>query len=305
MTRRDFLAAQAAAVATKKSDKHTLNPPISVFSKHLQWLGIPAMADAAKEMGFNAIDLTVRKGGHIEPQNALVELPKAVKEIRSRGLELSMVTTAIAGIETPHTENILRACAAANVRFFRWGGWKYRRDIPVESDIVRYRRTARRLADLASKYQVCGIYHTHSGIGEFGASIWDIHAVLKDIDHKAVAINYDIGHATIEGGFGGWINSARLCGPLMRGIAVKDFLWQKNAKGQWRPEWKLIGEGMVDFPAFVNLVASQGFDGPLQLHFEYPMGGAEHGDRTITWSRDQVLTAMRQDLEKLRSYFRA
>ena len=30
---------------------------------------------------------------------------------------------------------------------------------------------------------------------------------MKDIDPKLVGINYDIGHAHIEGGLGGWIAS--------------------------------------------------------------------------------------------------
>lgn len=305
MTRREFFAAQAGALVPLYAATEFKQLRVSVFSKHFHWLGIPAMADAAKEIGFDAIDLTVRKGGHIEPQNALTELPKAVETIRSRGLDVEMITTGITSVETPHAENILRACAASKIRYFRWGGWTYDRNVAVEAQIAQLRGTAAKLAKLVGPYNACGIYHTHSGIDQFGATIWDIHAVLKDIDPKALAINYDIGHATIEGGFGGWIDSTRLCGPLMRGVAVKDFLWEKNAKGQWRPEWKPLGQGMVDFPGFFKLLAAQSFRGPLQLHFEYPMGGADHGNRTITWSRDQVLTAMKQDLQQLRSYLAA
>jgi L-ribulose-5-phosphate 3-epimerase len=76
----------------------------------------------------------------------------------------------------------------------------------------------------------------------------------------------------------------------VRGIAVKDFLWVRDAKGLWRPEWKPLGEGMVRFAEFFAMVAASGFSGPVQLHLEYPL------------SRDEAFTAMRRDLTKLRGY---
>lgn len=290
MTRREFLAAQAAAALAGEAP-----PRIAIFSKHLQWLAIPAMADAAKEVGFDAVDLTVRPGGHIEPERALAELPRAAEEIRKRGLELGMITTAITSVETPHAESILRGAAAAGVKHFRFGGWKYEARAPRQA-IEFYRGVARRLAKLAAGYGLCGMYHTHSGTGEFGAAIWDIYETLRDLDGQHLGINYDIGHATVEGGYGGWEISAKLCRDYMRGIAVKDFVWAKNARGEWRPRWCPLGEGMVNLKAFLARHRAP----VIQMHFEYPMGGAEHGARVITWSRDQVLEAMRRDLERLR-----
>ena len=32
----------------------------------------------------------------------------------------------------------------------------------------------------------------------------------------------------------------------LRGIAVKDFAWGKDAKGAWQPQWRPLGEGMID-----------------------------------------------------------
>ncbi len=115
-------------------------------------------------------------------------------------------------------------------------------------------------------------------------------------------MNYDIGHATIEGGEGGWIDSFRITGPHLRGIAVKDFVWAKNAKGDWAPEWRPLGQGMVHFPQFFAMVAEARFSGPLQLHFEYPLGGAGAGKRILTIPREDVYAAMKRDLTTLRAY---
>ena len=163
---------------------------------------------------------------------------------------------------------------------------------------------ARKLADLNSEYQACAMYHTHSGVDLVGAPVWDIFQILKDLDPNAVGINYDVGHATVEGGLGGWIDSFRFSASHIRGLAFKDFLWQKGQKGIWEPQWVPLGEGMVRFQSFLSLVKQSAFDGPLQLHFEYPLGGADAGKRQLTIDRRQVLAAMRRDLGQLRSYFR-
>jgi sugar phosphate isomerase/epimerase len=158
---------------------------------------------------------------------------------------------------------------------------------------------------LNEKHGVKGIYHVHSGIAQHGASVWDILISLRDHDPRYVGINYDVGHATVEGGFGGWIHTLNACGPHTGGVALKDFLWARNAKGEWRPEWCPLGEGMVNFLEFGKRLAASPFAGPVQLHMEYELGGAGHGDRTITWPRDRVAAAMRRDLERARAALRA
>ena len=83
---------------------------------------------------------------------------------------------------------------------------------------------------------------------------------------------------------------------------MKDFLWEKDAKGSWKAQWKPIGEGMVRFPQFFQLLAQSDFNGLLQIHYEYPLGGADAGKRVITIPPEQVFTAMKSDLEKIRVY---
>jgi hypothetical protein len=55
-------------------------------------------------------------------------------------------------------------------------------------------------------------------------------------------------------------------------------------------------------PAFFSLLAQTSFDGPLQLHFEYPLFGADAGKRQLSGDPTQVFAAMRRDLRQLRGY---
>ncbi len=308
MTRKSFLGlalgagrswSQGSPAAAQPEKSAGGGPKLAVFSKHLQWLDIAAAADFAREAGFDAMDLTVRPGGHVEPQSAKTGLPRAAELIRERGLELAMITTAIQRADAPETGTILDACRACGVRYYRWGGWKYDRARKMSWQLDEFRAEARKLAIESERRGLCGIYHTHSGRSDFGASIWDILAVLEGLPAEHLGLNFDIGHATIEGGLGGWINSTVRSGPYLRGIAIKDFIWARNARGQWLPQWTPIGEGMVRLVEFLQLTPT--FGGPIQIHFEYPLGGAEHGGAKITWTREQVMFAMRRDVTRVRA----
>ena len=60
-------------VAAKRDGTSTPRLPIVYFSKHLQWLDWEHMAGTAKELGFDGLDVTVRKGGHESPRQQAVE----------------------------------------------------------------------------------------------------------------------------------------------------------------------------------------------------------------------------------------
>jgi sugar phosphate isomerase/epimerase len=213
-----------------------------------------------------------------------------------------MVTTDIVDAATPFAEDILKTMARLGIRNYRFGAFKWDARQPFDAQLESMKPRLAKLAALNAKYQACAMYHTHSGVGAVGASIWDLYILMKDLDPKAVGVNYDVGHATIEGGLGGWIDSFKVTGAHLRGIAVKDFLWEQDARHNWREQWKPIGEGMVRFPHFFAMVAESGFAGPLQIHYEYPLGGANNGSRKITISREEVFSAMKKDLVKVRGY---
>ena len=300
MTRRQFtLAASAAAHLAAAAPPQ--KQKVAIFSKHLQFLQGEDLARSAAEIGFDGIDITVRKGGHVEPAKVVQDLPDLVKRIRAHGLEVPMVTADILDAQSPYAEDILRTLASLEIPYYRWGGFKYD-DSPMAGQLAALKPRVAALAALNAKYKLCAMYHTHSGIGQVGASIWDVYLLLRDFDPNAVAVNYDIGHATVEGGFGGWINSFRITEPMLRGIAVKDCVWQPIAPGNWKSEWVPLGTGMVRFKQFFAMVKKTNFHGPLQLHFEYPLGGAEAGKIKLTMEPSAIFAAMKRDLVELREF---
>jgi sugar phosphate isomerase/epimerase len=301
-TRRAALLS-SVGLFTLRSASAARNLKVAIFSKHLQFLQGAELARAAADLGFDGVDITVRSGGHVEPARAADDLPPLVAVIRSQGLEVPMVTTDIVDAASPHARDVLKTLADLGIHFYRWGGFKYTANEPLSAQMTAFHKRSAELAALNAEYKVCAMYHTHSGVDLVGAPVWDIFEILKSLDPAVIGINYDIGHATVEGGLGGWIDSFRIAQPYIRGIAVKDFLWQKEAN-DFQPAWVPLGQGMVRFPAFFSLLAQTPFDGPLQLHFEYPLAGADAGKRQLSADPKQVFAAMKRDLRRLRLYLK-
>jgi L-ribulose-5-phosphate 3-epimerase len=304
----------AAAADTKSGNPDKLK--ICIFSKHLQWASIGDAAAIARDIGFDGVDITVRAGGHVAPERVETDLPAAVEAVHRAGLAVPMITTDIMSVQTPHADAVLKTANHLGIRNYRWGMVTYPANKGIAERLAELRPQMKALAALNQEHQICGMYHTHSGPGLVGAPIWDLWNLFQGLDPRWIGVNYDIGHATVEGGYGGWIDSSRLVMPQMRGIALKDFTWQQN-KGKnthadpfdkslgirdaWVPHWCPPGEGMVNFSGFLAILKGAGtFSGPVQLHFEYPLGGAENGKPALTLPKQEVIDAMRRDLTYVR-----
>ncbi|HYI92585.1 MAG TPA: TIM barrel protein [Bryobacteraceae bacterium] len=306
-SRRDLLWGAGAAAANRPAYSATTTgrSDICAFSKHFQWTDVRGAAETVRDVGYEALDLTVRKAGHVLPERVEDDLPKAAEAIKGAGVKLAMITTDIVDPKSPHAEAVLKTAAALGLKHYRWGGFRYDLKRSLPDQLAEFKPRVKDLAALNKQYGLTAMYHTHSGVTQVGASMWDLYLLLKDFDTDSVSANYDVAHATVEGGFGGWIHSASLLLPYTRGIAIKDFKWIRNEKGAWVPGWCALGEGMVDFKKFFAMLKPIGFSGPLQLHMEYPeVGTASVGKSESSIPKDQLMAIMKRDLTKLKEMLR-
>src|SRR6185295_5011532 len=126
MRRRDFvLGAGAAATAVSLRAATQITPPLCIFSKHLPDLGYDELGKVSREMGFDGVDLTVRKGGHVLPAQAAADLPRAVEAIRTHKLTVPMITTEILEASAAETRPILTAAARSGVKLWKPGYWRF------------------------------------------------------------------------------------------------------------------------------------------------------------------------------------
>jgi sugar phosphate isomerase/epimerase len=303
------LAAGKQTMASATSGKHFVNSvlparrfgeiKICIFSKHLQWLNYPDMASAAAALGFDGIDLTVRRKGHVEPERVAEDLPKAVKALEQAGLKVYMLTTDITSADQPYTELVLRTAAQLGIRYYRMGWLPYQENMSIEQSLENFKQSFSKLATLNKQYQIHGAYQNHAG-SRFGAALWDLWLVIKDIDPQWLGCQYDIRHATVEGS-SSWPLGLQLMRPHIRTLDIKDFKWA-NKNGNWQLENVSLGEGMVNFSHFFKLLKDFQIKGPVSLHYEYALDGAETGSSTLAAPKDKVLEAMKKDLITLRKW---
>jgi L-ribulose-5-phosphate 3-epimerase len=291
MTRRDWMRATGtaalAAVAARTAQASAVQPPpapasagrpsFCLFSKHLPDLGWSDLGTAVKDAGFDGVDLTVRPGGHVLPERAADDLPRALDAIRGRGLSVPMITTDLTSAAAPAAKPLLQAAARQGVRYFKAGYWRYSSALDVRAQIAT---TGEALAGLAALARDCGIemgFHNHAGY--IGAALWEIAPAMDRLEPRWAGYYFDPRHAVAEGGGGAWKAAARLVAPRLKMVALKDFFWDKTAKG-WEIRNCPLGDGMVDWAWFAQTLRDAQFAGPVSLHLEYDIPAATPQERT-------------------------
>ena len=310
LTRRDFVTSTAgmgllgfSVNETPRSGRSrragTVASAACIFSKHLQWLDYDRMAETVAEIGFDGVDLTVRPEGHVEPANVRRDLPRAHAAVRKAGLELPMITTSVTDPDDPVTSEILQVAAELGIRSYRIGYFRYKADQTVAQKLLEVRPKLQRLAELNEKAGIVGDYQNHAGTQYFGARIWDLLQACEGIDRRWLGFQFDPRHATVEGA-ASWLTDLSVYSRRIHSIAAKDFRWERQQSTPRAVDCPL-GEGVVQFELFFSLLAKTGFRGPVSLHCEYPLGGADHGEKKLTISSQRVRSAMKRDLTILRS----
>lgn len=312
MKRRNFLKTTAlgtagmsvlskAAAFNSKLPDETASRPIHVFTKCLQFLNFDEIGEVLARFGFDGADLTVRGGGQILPENVETDLPKAMKALQKNGVGSNMITTRINDPNDENTIRILKTMADLGIQYYRMGYLSYDNKKPVMENLENHKYTIEKLEKLNRKYGVTANYQNHSGT-RVGGPVWDLYHLLKNRDPEYIGVQYDIRHATAEGGVS-WPIGMKLLAPWIRTTDIKDFIWYKNEKEEWKIKNVPLGEGMVNFDKYFKMYKSFEIEAPVSIHYEYDLGGAEHGDRNPDMNRNEIFSWLERDINYLKQQF--
>ena len=264
----------------------TVKRPICAFTKCLQFLSIEESAEVLAQLGFDGADMTVRPGGQIEPENAKKELPLAVKIHQKAGVGVPMMVSNVNNAEDPVSIELLKAAADSGIKYYRLGYLKYDNKKTIQQNLDLYKKQLENLARLNEQLGIHGGYQNHSGM-YVGAPVWDLYDLLKDVNPEFLGIQYDIRHAIVEGAYS-WKLGMKRIEPWIRTLCIKDFIWLKNEKGDWQIQNVMLGEGMVKFDEFLNEYKKLNVEAQISIHYEYDLGGAEHGKKEITMEPEKI-----------------
>jgi sugar phosphate isomerase/epimerase len=146
----------------------------------------------------------------------------------------------------------------------------------------------RDIAALNRELGIAALYQNHCGADMMGATMWDLHSLIKDYPLNEIGCVFDIRHAAVEGGEA-WPVYWNLMQPHVAAVSVKDFTWN-GRKSQHVP----LGRGQVD-PAFFKQLRNSRFTGPISVHVEYA------GDRGAKANAE----ALKADFATLRKWMAA
>lgn len=315
LSRREFLqvsSTAALAASAFPGAAFSAAPPVSpgafrgtfcLFSKPVPQMSWRELAQSAKRAGFGGIDLTVRKQGHVLPASVTEDLPKAAADIRSEGMEVSMITTELLRADDPTAGPILSTAAKLSIPVIKPGYYHYK-FIDVRKELAEAGRQFRGLVNLAHQHGVQVGFHNHSGY--IGAPVWDIAEIIDTLNPHDVGYYFDLAHATVEGGLGGWKCSSNLTMPRLKMISAKDFYWDKSAPHDWRLRTCPMGEGMCHWQEYLNNVAASNFHRLISYQLEYEIDGvSDNQGRALSRDKcDVVMDAAAKDLAVLKSLVR-
>ena len=303
ISRRDFgklaavgalgLASGAKAFAASTGSGDRL--PVHLFSKCLQFLDYEEMSAAAVEMGFNGLDLTIRPGGHVEPARASEDLPKAMKAMSAHGLESKLFATKVSSVEDKVGIQSLKTAAEMGYECYRLGYYKPDKKGGMIENLDRARKAFRAMAAFNESQGLHGAYQNHAG-QNIGSYVTDIAYMLEGLDPRWAGCQYDVLHATVEGGLA-WPLGLRYLKDYLKTIVIKDFRWT-TVKGVLKVEDVPFGEGMVDFDRYFKILRSYGIRPLVSFHLEYDLGDAERGKRDIKMPKKDILAAIKRDLAR-------
>ncbi len=268
-----------------------------VFSKSFQVMDAEELGKTLSQMDIDGVDLTVREGGHINPQKVENDLPLFQEILYKYNLKIPMLTTSIVEMNE-ETKKIVETASRLKIKYIKLGYWEYTGFGHYKEQVKQIKKSLSQLEPLFRDNKIKAGFHTHSG--EFmGLNANHVLRLIEDCDPEVIGIYYDIGHNTIEGSHCGWMMDLDLIQQHLFMIAIKDLAWLKNDNSEnkkWVKKVVPLGKGLVNWEKFVKCLKQINFNGPVSFHSEYK-GPSSWKDL----STQEIIKQTVQDIKYFRS----
>jgi len=252
-----------------------------LFSKSLKGMSIPEMGETAARLGLDGLDLAVRAGYPVNPENVKSALPVAARELAERGLSIPLVTTEgkFTDPNAPDAEPTFAACGEIGCGLIKLGYWGY--TFPgYWEQVDGVRRDLEGFAKLSGKHGVRSMIHIHSGRRP-AANCAMAMQLADGLDPKHIGIFADPGHMALDGEDP--VIGLDMIRRYLAAVAVKDCRYVRSDL-KWRVEWVPLGEGLVDWALVAKTLVGIGFDGPISFHSEYD----EPLETILAWTKADI-----------------
>ncbi len=255
---------------------------IVLFTKLFAGKDIGEIAHFGSSLGFDGIDLLIRRGFQVEPGEPEGIRP-AVERLQSNGLTVPMATTDLTDPATPGTEALFAALADAGIGTVRLGYWKYDHAVGYAQAFDTARRHLDRLEEMAS---AAGLRLTIQLHGDtIHASGAQTLALLQGHDPTVIGAYPDPGNQVVQDGREDWRFTFDVLKPWLTAVGVKNGGWvpstlADSGQRKWHADWLGLDEGMVPWDNIFAHLKQTNFDGIYTLHSHYEVPYPQVIDKT-------------------------
>jgi len=233
----------------------------TVFTKPWK-MPLPELAGFVHDLGFDGIELPVREGYQVEPENVAAGLPEAAKILADHGMQ-------IASVAGPADEMTIAACAEAGVPVLRICVTMNDDDgyMPTEA---RRQRECDKLVPLLEKHGVTLGIQNHCG--RFVANAMCIRHLIEKYDPRHIAAVWDPAHCALDG------EHPKLAIDILWShlcmVNLKNAIWRRSTGPEaevveWRSYWTSGREGLCHWPTVAAELKKRSYSGPVCLTAEY------------------------------------
>jgi len=236
--------------------------PLTVFTKPWRTLPLERLAQRVREMGFDGVELPVRPGFQVEPQNVDRDLPRAARIFADAGLKIWSIAGAA-------EERMIAACGNAGVPIIR---------VMVKIDMMKgyracveeTRRQYERIVGLLERYRVTIGVQNHEG--PFVGSAAGLMDVIEGFEPRHVCAVLDFAHCALAG------EPEEIALDIVSGhlgmVNLKNAIRQRvptdpGEPAKWRVAWVPGREGFASWQRIAHLLRLRQYRIPVCLTAEY------------------------------------
>jgi len=247
------------------------NVHVVLNSKFFQALSVPELAVKARALGFDGIDVIVRPGHPVNPENVETALPRAVAAWKAEGLicPLASAPVTLVSPAAPEVEPLYAGCAAAGVPRVKIGFFPFRAGDEYWACVDDARSALEGFARVGERHGVQTVYQVHSG-PVLGSNCAGLMHLLRGLDPRWVGAYPDLGHMVLDGE--DYAMGLAMVLAYLSIVGVKDAVHAPQPAGSeppFVPRFVRLGRGAVNWRRAVSALKGLGFDGAFSVHTEY------------------------------------
>ncbi len=232
----------------------------SVFTKPWK-MPLPELGEHVAGLGFDAIELPVRPGYQVEPENVARGLPEAARILARSGVR-------IASVAGPTDEATVLACAEAGVPIIRTmarvGPAGYLASVAaLQAEYTALLPALERTGVVIGVQNHCDRFVTNA-VG--------LRDLLAPFEPRHVAAVWDAAHEALNGM--GPDMALEVVWPHLCMVNLKNAFWQRTTGPEaevatWRHYWTSGRQGLASWPRVIAELRRRGYSGTICLPAEY------------------------------------